>query len=114
MQKFIQLKEVILPFCSVFILVVLSLSSASCAAQHINPDKPHHTENGFRNPDLKDDHGFFDFLRWRWQRLWKDIPGADAYDFPMAKNDPEFLRANNTKKRLRGLDMPLCFFRLTG
>ena len=100
MQKFIQLKEMLLPFCSVFILVVLSLSSASCAAQNINPDKPHHTENGFRNPDLKDDHGFFDFLRWRWQRLWKDIPGADAYDFPMAKNDPEFLRANNTKKTL--------------
>ncbi len=114
MQKFIKLKDILLPFCTAFIFVIFSLSTASCTAQSINPDKPHHTKNGFRNHDLKEDHGFFDFLRWRWNRLWQDIPSGDSYDFPMAKNDPEFLKANNTKKTLTWIGHATMLFQIDG
>jgi L-ascorbate metabolism protein UlaG (beta-lactamase superfamily) len=104
MQKYtkyhIVLRDVLLPVWTVFIISIFSLSAASCAAQSINPDKPHHTGNGFRNLNLKEDHGFFEFLRWQWERTWKDLPSADSYNFPVAKNDPEFLRDNRTKKTL--------------
>ncbi|KPK00770.1 MAG: MBL fold metallo-hydrolase, partial [Nitrospira bacterium SG8_35_4] len=76
------------------------MSNISCAAQSINPDNPHHAGNGFRNLHLEEDHGFFQFLRWRWERLWKDIPSADSYEFPLAENDPAFLRTNRNKTTL--------------
>ena len=114
MKKIIRLKDIVLPFCTVLILVVLPLSPAGCAAQNINPDKPHHTDKGFINPDLKQDHGFFDFLRWRWNRLWMDIPSADSYDFPVAKNDPEFLRTNQTQKTLTWIGHATMLFQIDG
>lgn len=39
---------------------------------------------------------FFDFLRWRFQRWRKKVPGPEAYHFPLAGNDPDFLAANRT------------------
>jgi len=93
-------RDFLLLLWTAFIITLFSMSAPGCAAQNINPDKPHHTGNGFRNTHLKEDHGFFEFLRWQWQRLWKDIPSADSYVFPVAKNDPEFLRANRTQKTL--------------
>lgn len=89
-----------LPCWMVLIITILSLSTASCTAQNINPNKPHHTEQGFRNLHLEEDHGFLEFLRWRWERLSKDIPSADSYDFQLAENDPEFLRENRTSKTI--------------
>jgi L-ascorbate metabolism protein UlaG (beta-lactamase superfamily) len=94
------LRYVLLPAWMVFIIIVCSMLTASCAAQSINRDKPHHSGNGFRNLHLKEDHGFLDFLKWRWERIWKDIPGADSYSFPLADNDPPFLRANRGKTTL--------------
>lgn len=76
---------------------ILCFFSVSCASQPVNPEKPHHTERGFRSPHIKEDHGFFDFLRWRWERLWKDIPGAGSYNFPLAKNNPAFPETVNDK-----------------
>jgi L-ascorbate metabolism protein UlaG (beta-lactamase superfamily) len=76
---------------------ILCLFSVSCASQPVNPEKPHHTKRGFRSPYVKEDHGFFDFLRWRWERLWKDIPSPESYRFPLAKNNPYFLLSNNNE-----------------
>lgn len=73
---------------------IFSLLSASCAAQMPQTDKPHHTEDGYRNPNLSERRGFLDFLKWRWGRLWKEIPGPEDYDFPLANNDLAFLRGN--------------------
>ncbi|UCD35940.1 MAG: MBL fold metallo-hydrolase, partial [Nitrospiraceae bacterium] len=50
--------------------------------------------------DPKEDHGFFHFLRWRWERLWKDVPSADSYAFPPGENDPAFLRSNRDRTTL--------------
>jgi L-ascorbate metabolism protein UlaG (beta-lactamase superfamily) len=95
--RLVSLFSILLPLCTAFIISSFSMSPVSCAAQNSNPDKPHHTDKGFRNPQLKDDHGFFEFLKWRLQRMRKDIPEAASYSFPLADNDPEFLRANRNK-----------------
>ncbi len=78
-----------------FIMNIFLISTVSCTTQAIDPDKPHHADGRFRNVHLKEDHGFFDFLRWRWERLWKNIPPPESYHFPLAENDPSFLRANH-------------------
>jgi L-ascorbate metabolism protein UlaG (beta-lactamase superfamily) len=83
-----------------FTVSIVSLLSLSCGAQLPLPDKPHHTKNGFRNVYLHENKGFSDFLKWRWNRLWKTIPGPEDYDFPLAKNDPAFLKSNGEKPTL--------------
>lgn len=71
----------------------------SCAKPS-RPDKPHHTPNGFKNVYDYERTGFSDFLKWRWDRLWKKIPAPKSYDFPLAPNDPNFLRSNRKKNTL--------------
>lgn len=83
-----------------FMMMIFCMAALNCAEQTPDATKPHHTENGFRNIHGYDEHGFFDFVKWRWQRTWKDIPGPEDYDFLLADNDPEFLRANHTKRTL--------------
>jgi L-ascorbate metabolism protein UlaG (beta-lactamase superfamily) len=58
------------------------------------PDKPHHTKNGFKNVHEYEENDFWDFLRWRRQRARKEIPGPESYHFPLAKNNPHFLKDN--------------------
>ncbi len=94
------LRNAMLQFLTACLLSSFFMTAASCAAQYVDADKPHHKGKRFRNPDLKEDHGFFEFLRWRWERLWKNIPSAASHDFPIANNNPEFLRENNTQKTL--------------
>lgn len=72
-------------------------SQASQAIQARGGERYFQAEGGFRNTDDPEGRGFLDFLRWQWERLWKDIPGPDAYDFPLAGSDPGFVRANRTK-----------------
>lgn len=75
---------------------ILCMCSLIYAAQNMNTEKTHHTEKGFRSPYIREDHGFFDFLRWRWERIWKDIPPPpESYSFPLAESDPSFLRSNH-------------------
>lgn len=51
-------------------IIALTLS-VNCMAQESQHNKPHHTEKGFRNVYRHEAHGFSDFLRWRWNRIWK-------------------------------------------
>jgi hypothetical protein len=67
------------------ILFALVFGICACAAPTVSPDKPHHTSQGFVNPQEKETTGFWDFLKWRWSR--EDIPGPEAYDFPLSKPD---------------------------
>lgn len=43
------------------------------------------------------DKNLWNFLKWRWQRLFKEIPPASAYHFLLATNDPQFLRTNRSR-----------------
>jgi len=61
------------------------------------PDgRSHHVPGGFRNPEGDPRRGPADLLRWRLEARRKRIPGPDAYHFPLAGNDPRYLRANGT------------------
>lgn len=85
---------------TVIIIMVLCSFSASCASTAEEPGKEHHSGGRFKNPHMKQDRRFFHFLKWRWERIWKDIPSADSYSFPLANNDAAFLRANREKTTL--------------
>jgi L-ascorbate metabolism protein UlaG (beta-lactamase superfamily) len=93
---------------------ICTISSLSCATQAANPEKPHHTENGYRNIYLKEDHGFFQFLQWRWERLWKGIPPPAAYKFAVAPTDSSFLRANKEKTTLTWIGHATFLFQIRG
>jgi N-acyl-phosphatidylethanolamine-hydrolysing phospholipase D len=84
----------------VLALIVLSIVCSrppECPAQGSDSSKTHHMGDRFKNIYDVPSPGFGDFLRWRWDRLWMDIPGAEAYDFPLAENDPAFLASNREK-----------------
>jgi L-ascorbate metabolism protein UlaG (beta-lactamase superfamily) len=75
-------------------LGVIFMSALNCAAQSPSTDKPHHTAGGFRNVTEYEEHDFWDFIKWRRERAKLEIPGPESYNFPLAKNDTEFLRQN--------------------
>ncbi len=93
---------------------VASLLSMTCAAQRPQTIKPHHTEEGFKNVYIHHEPRFSDFLKWRWNRLWKDIPGPEDYDFPLAENDPAFLRSNHKKTTLTWIGHASVLLQLKG
>lgn len=79
-----------------------ALALAACApapAQAPAHDAPsHHVAGGFINPGFAaPHHRIGDLLRWRWQAWRAGVAGPEAYDFPLADNDPARLRANRTK-----------------
>jgi len=75
-------------------LVLLSWLSA-CAIKSYDPAKPHHAKRGFRNPEQYVAPDFLDFLKWRLDRVGKNIAGPEAYSFPRARNNPGFLHRND-------------------
>jgi L-ascorbate metabolism protein UlaG (beta-lactamase superfamily) len=79
---------------AIALLGLISLFSLGCSVGPVDTTKPHHTANGFRNVHPYRENGFLDFLRWRVDRRAKDIPGPEAYHFPVAENDKGFLQAN--------------------
>jgi N-acyl-phosphatidylethanolamine-hydrolysing phospholipase D len=97
-----------------FVLSFVFFFSLTCAAQKIEPNRPHHRRDGFRNIHIADDSRFFDLLKWRWNRLGKDIPGPEDFDFPLAKNDPEFLRSNREKVTLTWIGHATVLLQLKG
>jgi L-ascorbate metabolism protein UlaG (beta-lactamase superfamily) len=72
----------------------ICLSALNCAAHTPSADKPHHTQSGFKNVDGYEENSFWDLLKWRRQRADKEIPGPESYHFPLAKNNPDFLKQN--------------------
>ncbi len=79
-------------------LLAILVLLASCAGNvHYDADKPHHTQDGFRNLYYKDDqrYGFWDYMTWRWQRQAQDRPDAEDYDFKIIKERHAF-RGNDT------------------
>ena len=97
-----------------FIVGVASLLSMTCAAQRPQTVKPHHTEDGFKNVYIHHDPSFSDFLKWRWNRLGKDIPEPQDYDFPLAENDPAFQRSNHNKTTLTWIGHATVLLQLKG
>ena len=78
------------------IIMLMVFSSNACSTQTVQLNKPHHTANGFTNPQETEQTGFLDLLKWRWDRLFKNIPAADTYDFPVVTAETNFLHHNST------------------
>jgi len=96
------------------ILIIAGWVLSGCAAKVEKSDQPHHTENGFRNVYLSEKPGFAAFLKWRWERLWKDIPPPDSYRFPIGRNDPQFLQTNREKTTLTWIGHATLLLQLEG
>ncbi len=74
---------------------------AACASNpYFDPDKAHHTQSGFKNISYDDNKGLWAFLKWRWEKLFKDIPGVEDYHFKLASNNPDELKNNRDKTSL--------------
>ncbi len=85
-----------------------------CASQPVASSKPHHTANGFRNVYISDENSFWDFLKWRWQRLFKDIPKPESYSFEVIKNNPRFLHSDIEQNTLTWIGHATVLLRLEG
>lgn len=78
---------------------LLAALASSCQSHAQNPDKPHHTADGFRNNHPHESHGFLDVMKWRWDGLMGRAPERPdpPVIFPLARNDPDFLRENRSR-----------------
>jgi L-ascorbate metabolism protein UlaG (beta-lactamase superfamily) len=106
--------SVSLPILKVVVVSLAWLLSVSCATQPPHPEKPHHTRGGFRNLDEYEQPGFLDFLKWHFGRVGRGRKPADAYNFPLAKNDPAFLASNRDKTTLTWIGHATVLLQLNG
>lgn len=88
-------------------LLLMACRTSGSAAQTTGPaasgpmetapmSKKHHTKSGFRNNYPHDRHGAADFLRFLGE--FRNAPAPRQ--FPMASNDPAFLRANRSDRTI--------------
>ena len=73
---------------------------AGCTTGQADPNKPHHVEGKFRNVHPYDPPGLTDFIKWRWNALWKEIPEKEAYDFALTETYPDYLQSNASQTTL--------------
>ena len=99
---------------SFFPMSLISVFLLSCASQQPNPNKPHHTQDGFRNVCPCEERDFFDFLKWRWNRLWGNTPSPEDYNFSLAENNPAFLEVNRRKTTLTWIGHATVLLQLKG
>ena len=82
-------------------IITLLVFLMSCASNpYYDSTKAHHTKSGFKNIYYENENGFWEFMKWRWQRFFKDIPTADVYDFKIDNKHHEFLQNNSEKATL--------------
>ncbi|MFC1836970.1 MBL fold metallo-hydrolase, partial [Thermodesulfobacteriota bacterium] len=99
---------------AIFAIISLLSVMAGCSSQASRADKPHHTTNGFRNVNSPKHPGFTGFLKWRWDRLWQGVPSPESFSFPVAANDPAFLRSNGDKITFTWIGHATALLQLSG
>jgi N-acyl-phosphatidylethanolamine-hydrolysing phospholipase D len=77
-------------------IVMACFFALSCSSKQPASGKQHHTKDVFKNIYEYERPSFFDFLKWRLGRMGKKMPGPDDYHFPLAENNPEFLKENRS------------------
>lgn len=96
------------------LMAAACLLALGCSESQMDPRDSHRTTDGFRNPEEYRRTGFVDFLKWRWQRLGQDIRPWESYNFPLAKNEAEFLRANRELTTLTWIGHATVLLQLEG
>lgn len=87
----------------------------SCAINpHYDSTRAHHTESGFKNIHYQDNKGFWAFLKWRWQRLFKDVPKAIDYRFDLDTSQHHLLKNNQDKTSLTWIGHATFLIQLNG
>lgn len=86
----------------------------ACASDQVEIGKPHHTGNGFQNQHVYEKPRFLAFLKWRWKRLWKKVPNPESFHFPLADNNPAFLRNNREKTTITWIGHATMLLQLDG
>jgi L-ascorbate metabolism protein UlaG (beta-lactamase superfamily) len=88
----------------ILLFILSSLCLTACASNaHYDADRAHHTESGFRNIDYQDDKGLGAFLKWQWQRLFKESPADREYHFELDRSQHALLKDNHEKPSLTWL-----------
>ncbi len=85
-----------------------------CTANVSTGGKAHHTQDGYRNIHLPQEGRFWDFLKWRWSRLFKELPDESVYHFSMAENDPMYLASNRSRNTLTWIGHATLLVQLEG
>ena len=88
----------------ILLFMLSSIFLSACATNaHYDPQRAHHTESGFRNIDYQDDKGLGAFLKWRWQRLFKESPADREYQFELDRSQHALLKDNQERTSLTWL-----------
>lgn len=76
------------------LLILAALTAAWADNPRFDPDKPHHTRNGFQNVPPMPRGSFWE---WQWERLRKGLPKTPpgGYRFEVLEPDAAFLKAND-------------------
>ena len=100
---------------AIFVYILVAILSTACSGEmNKAAGKPHHAANGFINPHQKQQSGFWDLMEWRWDRMFKDIPGPDDYFFPVIEVDIEFLNKNRTVNSVTWIGHATLLMQLSG
>lgn len=100
--------------CLLLLFAFAWIKLLACTARVSPLRKPHHTGDGFTNVHLTEQPRFADFLRWRWDRLWKQSPPPESYHFPLAQTDPHLLRSNRQQTTLTWIGHATLLLQLGG
>lgn len=68
---------------ALWFFAVLALSSCGHGNPYYNPNKPHHTAEGFRNTTQLAPNGGRHFWRWQWERKIQGLPRPPANGYPV-------------------------------
>lgn len=74
----------------------------------------HHSNGRFKNVNDCKGASFIDFLRWRFSRLGKSPSRKGVSDFPMARNDPTFLKSNQSEITLTWIGHATLLLQING
>lgn len=108
-----KLSITIAPLIAVTALIMACTGKPVSSSEPLQPES-HHTASGFRNLYEYDPPTFTDLLKWRWDRMSKDIPAPEDYNFPLAENDPAYLRENRTETTLTWIGHATVLFQTGG
>lgn len=89
-----------MPYFRIAVFISISLLMSCASNSHYDPAKAHHTKSGFKNIYYEDDKGLWEFLKWRWQKMSKEIPGTDDYSFDIDRTHHQLLKGNTQQQTL--------------